>query len=192
MRILASAFVLVVLALTLGLYLARSRSAGPEAMAAQPTAAAPAATGNAEPEALVVPEPEKTLDLAPEPAESAPPPAASAPEGFELMYAGKSSDELLGAKVRIEAEIAQATERAIDQLEAQGRFKVYPWNDGKLEIHHDPPYAMSPGEIVSHRTVAGSAGKLEWHGYNVFPADFPEIAALLAEAEWLKAKTGTE
>jgi hypothetical protein len=192
MRVLVSTLAFVALALAVGLYLARSRSAGPEAMAAEPTAVAPAATGNAEPEALVVPEPEKTPELAPEPAESTPPPAAGAPEGFEFRYAGKSSDELLGAKVRIEAEIAQATERAIDQLEAQGRFKVYPWNDGNLEIHHDPPYAMSPGEIVSHRTVKGSAGKLEWHGYNVFPADFPEIAALQAEAEWLKAKTGTK
>ena len=47
-------------------------------------------------------------------------------------------------------------------------------------------------EIISDRTVKDSAGKLEWHRYNVFPADFPELAALQAEAEWLKAKTGTK
>jgi hypothetical protein len=40
--------------------------------------------------------------------------------------------------------------------------------------------------------VKGSADKLEWHRYNVFPADFPEIAALQAEEEWLKAKTETK
>jgi len=192
MRVLVFAIAIVALALGLGLYLARNRSRGPEAMAATPTAAVPAVTGNETPESLVVPEPERALEMAPEPAEFTPPPAAGAPEDFELRYAGKSPDELLGAKVRIESEIAQVTERAIDQLEAQGRFKIYPWNDGKLEIHHDPPYAVSPGEIISDRTVKDSAGKLEWHRYNVFPANFPELAALQAEAEWLKAKTGTK
>jgi hypothetical protein len=192
MRVFACALAIVALALGLGLYLARSRSRGPEAMAATPTAAAPAATGNETPESLVVPEPETALEMAPEPAESAPPPAVGAPEEYELRYAGKSLDELRQAQARVQSALGQALERTIDQLEARGRYEVHPDSGGKLEIKGTGEYVSKPGEWRSYRLMRDMPGGPEWHAYEVRVADFPDLAALWAESEWLKAKIGTE